>query len=100
MSRPVNVQPTAEETARWQPFYVGMRETVIPNTAALIAQCRQRGVEVIFARIACLTRDGRDRSLSQQLPGFNNLLLPKDREDSQNVAELAPQGDEITSGCW
>ena len=51
---------------------------------------------MIFARIACQTLDGRDRSLSQKKPGFNYLLLPKDREDSQIVPELAPQGDEIT----
>jgi biuret amidohydrolase len=86
---------TPEETARWQPFYDRMRKTVIPNTARLIDECRQRGVEVIFARIACLKRDGRDRSLVQKQPGFNNLLLPKDRPDSQVVPELAPQGDDI-----
>jgi nicotinamidase-related amidase len=87
---------TPEETARWSPFYARMRETVIPNTARLIAEARDRGVEVIFARIACLTEDGRDRSLSQKKPGFNYLLLPKDRADSQIVPELAPRDDEIT----
>ena len=84
------------ETERWRPFFERMRGTVIPNTARLIAECRTRGVEVIFARIACSTLDGRDRSLSQKKPGFNYLLLPKDREDSQIVPDLAPQGDEIT----
>ncbi len=87
---------TPEETARWQPFCQRMRETVIPNTARLIGECRSRGVEVIFARIACLKQDGRDRSLSQKKPGFNYLLLPKDREDSQIVPELAPGDEEIT----
>jgi nicotinamidase-related amidase len=87
---------TPEETARWQPFCRRMRETVIPNTARLIDECRSRGVEVIFARIACLKQDGRDRSLSQKKPGFNYLLLPKDRDDSQVVPELAPGNDEIT----
>jgi nicotinamidase-related amidase len=72
-----------------------MRETVIPYTARLIADCRARGVETIFARIACLKPDGRDRSLSQKKPGFNYLLLPKDREDSQIVPELAPEADDI-----
>ena len=87
---------TVEETARWKPFYDRMRQTVIPNTAKLIAECRERGVEVIFARIACLKPDGRDRSLVQKQPGFNNLLLPKDRADGQVVPELAPRDDEIT----
>jgi len=86
---------TPEETARWQPFYARMRGTVIPNTARLIADARARGVEVIFARIACLTPDGRDRSLSQKKPGFNYLLMPKDREDSFVVPELAPAQGEI-----
>lgn len=86
---------TPEENARWQPFFKRMHGTVIPNTARLIADARDRGTEVIFARIACQTQDGRDRSLSQKKPGFNYLLLPKDREDSLIVSELAPQGDEI-----
>ena len=80
---------------RWQPFFARMNNTVIPNTASLIADARSRGVEVIFARIACLKQDGRDRSLSQKKPGFNYLLLPKDGQDSQLVPELTPQGDEI-----
>ncbi len=83
------------DDARWQPFFERMNNTVIPNTANLIADARQRGVEVIFARIACLKQDGRDRSLSQKKPGFNYLLLPKDGQDSQLVPELTPQGDEI-----
>lgn len=83
------------EAMRWAPFFARMRGTVIPNTAALVAACRARGVEVIFARIACLKQDGRDRSLSQKKPGFNYLLMPMDRPDSQVVPELAPRGDEI-----
>jgi len=50
---------------------------------------------VIHARIACLKEDGRDRSLSQKKPGFNYLLLPKDRADSQIVGAVGPVGDEI-----
>ncbi|MEM9782669.1 MAG: cysteine hydrolase family protein [Pseudomonadota bacterium] len=87
---------TPEETARWQPFFERMRATVIPNTARLIEDARGRGVEVIYARIACLKTDGRDRSLSQKKPGFNYLLLPKDRDDSNIVDALAPKDDEIT----
>ena len=91
----VEPKDTPEENARWQPFFDRMKETVIPNTAKLVADARTRGVEVIYARIACLKEDGRDRSLSQKKPGFNYLLLPKDREDSQVVPELAPLPDEI-----
>ncbi|HHB83500.1 MAG TPA: cysteine hydrolase family protein, partial [Devosia sp.] len=60
---------TPEENQRWQPFFERMNETVIPNCARLIDECRARGVEVIHARIACLTPEGRDRSLSQKKPG-------------------------------
>jgi biuret amidohydrolase len=86
---------TPEETRRWQPFFDRMRETVIPNTKRLVEECRARGVEVIFARIACLKKNGRDRSLSQKKPGFNYLLLPKDEEPGQIVPELAPADDDI-----
>ncbi|MGD8838197.1 MAG: isochorismatase family cysteine hydrolase [Gammaproteobacteria bacterium] len=91
----LETDPDPAEEARWQPFKKRLTEQVIPGTAKLIADCRERGVEVIYARIACLKKDGRDRSLSQKKPGFNYLLLPKDREDSQVVDALAPEDDDI-----
>ena len=91
----LQVDPDPLEAQRWAPFRERMNREVIPNTAQLIADCRARGVEVIFARIACLKSDGRDRSLSQKKPGFNYLLLPKDRDDSQLVPELTPEDDDI-----
>ena len=84
-----------QEAARWQGFYDRMNQQVIPGTADLIADARNLGVEVIFARIACLKPDGRDRSLSQKKPGFNYLLLPKDEDESQMVPELQAGDDEI-----
>ncbi len=91
----LEVSTDASEAARWAPFLNRMNETVTPNTANLIDWARGTGIEVMFARIACLKNDGRDRSLSQKKPGFNYLLLPKDRDDSQIVDALSPQGDEI-----
>ncbi len=88
-------KPTADEQARWQPFMDRMNSLVIPNTQTLLSEFRKRGMETLFARIACLKRDGRDRSISQKKPGWNYLLLPKDREDAQIVPELAPADDEI-----
>ncbi len=79
----------------WSPFHARMRGTVLPNIAMLLDRFRCDGHEVLFARIACQTRNGRDRSLSQKLPGWNNLLLPKDEWASQVPGEIAPQGDEI-----
>lgn len=83
------------EAARWEPFRQRMREIVIPTTRALQDAFRAKGIDVIHARIACLLEDGRDRSLSQKKPGWNDLLLPKDSEASQLTAELAPQPGEI-----
>ncbi len=91
----LEIPEDADEANRWEPFRDRMNQTVIPNTAKLIKIFRDRELEIVFARIACLTEDGRDRSLSQKKPGFNYLLLPKDREDSQLVCEIEPVGDEI-----
>ena len=80
----------------WTPFHERMHASVIPRTAKMLDLARRNGIECLFARIACHTRDGRDRSLSQKMPGWNNLLLPKDEAPSQLVAALQPIGDEIT----
>ena len=80
---------------RWTPFHVRMHNQLIPGTAALLGKARAAGIECIFVRIACHTKDGRDRSLSQKLPGWNNLLLPKHGQPSQLVPQLHPVGDEI-----
>ena len=79
----------------WTPFHDRMHAQVIPRTAALLGRARAAGIECIFARIACHTSDGRERSLSQKLPGWNNLLLPKQGQPAQMVAALQPTGDEI-----
>jgi nicotinamidase-related amidase len=89
--------PPAEQRRydAWTPFHDRMRNTVIPNTQRLLALFRKSGIECLFARIACHTRNGRDRSLSQKMPGWNNLLLPKDEGPSQLIPGLAPERDEI-----
>ena len=99
LERPDRATLPAEEQRRydlWTPFHERMHNTVIPNTAKMLDLARRHGIECLFARIACHTEDGRDRSLSQKMPGWNNLLLPKDEQPSQLVAALAPKGDEIT----
>lgn len=91
--------PTApaelKEYERWAPFRERLSSIVLPTTARLIAHFREQQLDVIYARIACLLPDGRDRSLSQARPGFNNLLLPKDAEESQILPEVAPLPNEI-----
>ncbi|PZV39365.1 cysteine hydrolase family protein [Mesorhizobium kowhaii] len=98
LERPDRASLSPQEQHRydlWTPFHERMHGTVIPNTARLLELARANGIECLFARIACHTKDGRDRSLSQKMPGWNNLLLPKNDAPSQLVAELQPVGDEI-----
>jgi nicotinamidase-related amidase len=98
VERPDRDMLSMEERRRfdaWTPFHHRLTGQVIPRTAEMLAACRAAGVACFFARIACQREDGRDRSLSQKLPGWNNLLLPKDEHASQIVPELAPEGDDI-----
>jgi nicotinamidase-related amidase len=98
LERPDPASLTAEQRRRyelWTPFHERMHDTVIPNTVSMLELARANGIECLFARIACHTKDGRDRSLSQKMPGWNNLLLPKNDQPSQLVPELQPVGDEI-----
>ena len=98
LDRPDRAELSAADQATydlWTPFHDRMHGQVIPRTAALLTRARAAGMECLFARIACHTSDGRDRSLSQKLPGWNNLLLPKAGLPSQLVPQLQPVGDEI-----
>ncbi len=98
LDRPDLSTLTGDDLARyhaWTPFHERMHGTVIPSIEKLLAAFRGRGLDVLYARIAALRQDGRDRSLSQKKPGWNNILLPKDELASQIVPAIAPQGDEI-----
>lgn len=98
LARPERASLSAEEQARydaWTPFHDRMNGIVLPRTRDLLQSFRAAGIECLFARIACHTKNGRDRSLSQKMPGWNNLLLPRDEEPSQIPKSLAPAGDEI-----
>jgi nicotinamidase-related amidase len=98
LDRPDRAVLSSENQRRydaWTPFHERMRNIVIPGTAELLKLFRMNGIECIFARIASHTKDGRERSLSQKKPGWNNLLLPKDERPSQLIQKLARQGDEI-----
>ncbi|MCG8686894.1 MAG: cysteine hydrolase [Desulfobacterales bacterium] len=86
---------TTEEQTRWAPFYERMHNVVIPNLRELQDRFRNKGIDVLHARIACLLEDGRDRSLSQKMPGWNNLLMPTNSAESQIVSEVAPAPGEI-----
>jgi biuret amidohydrolase len=98
LARPDRAGLPADEQRRydaWTPFHDRMTSTVVPRTHELLQLFRKNGIECLFARIACHTKDGRDRSLSQKMPGWNNLLLPKGEGPGQIISELKPEGDEI-----
>ena len=86
---------TSAQAEGWSMFRERIAGTVIPATQKLLAAFRERHMEVLFARIGCLLPDGRDRSLSQKKPGWNNLLLPVNAWDSQIAEEVAPLPTEI-----
>jgi len=83
------------EYVAWAPFHDRMNETVVPTVQQLLGHFRASRMPVFHARIACLTPDGTDRSLSQRRPGFNNLLLPHDELPSQLYAPVGPLEHEI-----
>jgi nicotinamidase-related amidase len=89
--------PPAEQAreAAWDGFHERMHGLVIPTIARLMERFRAGAGPVLFARIACLTPDGADRSLSQKKPGWNELFLPKDADASQIVPDLAPAPGEV-----
>lgn len=83
------------EWRRWAPFRERLRSTVVPNVQRLLAWFRAHRRDVFFARIACLRTDGRDRSLSQARPGFNNLLMPLEDPQAAILPAIAPLPGEI-----
>lgn len=98
ITRPKIENPTDEdkdEANRWEQFYKKIDEEVIPNNQKLLKEFRERNMEVIFAKIQGLKKDGSDRSLVQKATGYNELLLLKDDFDGQIVPELEPIDDEI-----
>lgn len=84
----------ADKDQRWNAFSKRLNETVLPNVKKIEALFRKNKQDVIFARIACHLKDGRDRSLSQKMSGWNNILITLD-DDSQIIDDIAPVNDEI-----
>ena len=98
ITRPVIENPTEEEkkhAEKWEQFYAAIDNWVVPNNKKLLDFFRANGLEVIFAKIQCLKKNGADRSLDQKATGYNELLLPPGDPTAEIVPELAPQDDEI-----
>ena len=69
-----------------------LADCVVPNGKRVLAACRERGVEVMFTVIECLTLDGRDRGLDYKISG---LFYAKGAWGAQVIDEFAPLANEI-----
>lgn len=65
---------------------------ILPNVARLQVAFRKRRMEVIFARICAMTKDGRDRSRAHK--DLNNHS-PDGSREAMILDELAPVDDEL-----
>jgi nicotinamidase-related amidase len=95
----MGAQATKQGTAAKYEYYFNRIETVvIPNIQRIQQLCRQRGIEVIFLRIASLVRDCRDVSaIHKRL----KLFAPAGSKEAEILAEIEPSENElvITKGC-
>jgi ureidoacrylate peracid hydrolase len=69
-----------------------LRQTVIPNLRLLRSACRGARIEVVYAAVENMTRDGRDRSLDYKISGID---VPRGSWEAQVLAEIAPAEDEM-----
>jgi ureidoacrylate peracid hydrolase len=69
-----------------------LRETVLPNLQLLQSACRRAQIEIVYAAVENMTRDGRDRSLDYKISGID---VPRASWDAQVLDEIAPAEDEM-----
>jgi nicotinamidase-related amidase len=80
---------------QWSYYYDSLKKEVIPNIKKLLNFFRENQLEVDFAAIASIHKDGKDRSLVQIKEGYNNIFLKKDSFTAQIIDELKPLNGEI-----
>ncbi len=79
-------------------YFSRVENIVVPNIQTLQQVCRRRGIEVMFVRIAALTKDCRDvRPMHKRL----KLFAPKGSKEAEILEEIKPMENEvvITKGC-
>jgi nicotinamidase-related amidase len=84
--------------AKYAYYFSRIEDVVLPNIQKLQQVCRQRGIEVIFLRIASLVKDCRDVSpVHKRL----KLFAPAGSREAEILDEIAPLDNElvITKGC-
>ena len=92
LARPDRASLSTDEQRRydaWTPFHDRMRDIVIPRTRELLSLFRANGYECLFARIACHTKDGRDRSLSQKSRAGTICCCPRTSIRRSSPKDLA-----------
>jgi ureidoacrylate peracid hydrolase len=73
-------------------LFRSLRETVLPNLQLLQCACRRAHIEVVYAAVENMTRDGRDRSLDYKISGID---VPCGSWSAQILNEIAPGADEM-----
>jgi ureidoacrylate peracid hydrolase len=69
-----------------------LREIVLPNLRLLQSACRRAHIEVVYAAVENMTRDGRDRSLDYKI---SEIDVPRGSWDARVLDEIAPAEDEM-----
>ena len=69
-----------------------LRETALPNLQRLQSACRRAQIEIVYAAVENMTRDGRDRSLDYKISGID---VPRGSWEAQVLEEIAPAEDEM-----
>ena len=79
-------------------YFSRIENVVVPNIQKLQQLCRQRGIEVIFMRIASLVKDCRDVSAVHKRL---RLFAPSGSKEAEILEEIKPIENElvITKGC-
>ena len=73
-------------------LFAGLRETVLPNLRRLQSAFRRAHIEVVYAAVENMTRDGRDRSLDYKISGID---VSRGSWDAGILDEIAPAEDEM-----
>jgi ureidoacrylate peracid hydrolase len=73
-------------------LFGSLRETALPNLQRLQSACRRAHIEILYAAVENMTRDGRDRSLDYKISGID---VPRGTWDAKVVDEIAPAEDEM-----
>jgi ureidoacrylate peracid hydrolase len=88
----IGVKARAAGRAHAFEFYWKAVRCAVENQQKLIAACRAAGVQIIYTRIATLTRDARD--VGNQHRNVN-VFVAKDSVEAEILPEIAPGEDDI-----